>query len=80
MRYSDFLADARETGWRFRFLRTNTFLRNGALRRLNGAVCAVPRMRDYFIHNVYAVMERAAQANAANDAAHAPHGGHKLAA
>ena len=80
MRYSDFLADARETGWRFRYLRTNAFLRNGPLRRLNGAVCAIPRVRDYFIHNVYAVMERAAEARAANDDSAAPRATRKIAA
>jgi SAM-dependent methyltransferase len=58
MRYSQFLEHARDTGWRFRYLRTNAFLRNPALRGINRTVCSVPKVRDYFIHNVYAVMER----------------------
>lgn len=61
MRYSEFLEHARATGWRFRYLRTNAFLRNPALRGINDTVCSLPGVRDYFIHNVYAVMERAGQ-------------------
>lgn len=80
MRYSDFLDHARETGWRFRYLRTNAFLGNGPLRTLNAAVSSIPRVRDYFIHNVYAVMERAAAAAAANDASEGSRGRQKLAA
>jgi SAM-dependent methyltransferase len=64
MRYSEFLEHAEDTGWRFRYLRTNAFLRNPALRRLNAAISGAPALRDYFIHNVYAVMERAAEADA----------------
>jgi 2-polyprenyl-3-methyl-5-hydroxy-6-metoxy-1,4-benzoquinol methylase len=60
MRYSEFLEHARAAGWRFRYLRTNAFLRNPALRGINRTVCSLPVVRDYFIHNVYAVMERAA--------------------
>jgi SAM-dependent methyltransferase len=67
MRYSDFLAHARETGWQFRYLRTNAFLRNRALRRVSGTICNLPRVRDYFVHNVYAVMERAAKAERSVD-------------
>jgi len=59
MRYSDFLRDAREAGWRLRYLRTNTFLRNGIARRLAASLAQHPRIGDYFMHNVYAVMEPA---------------------
>jgi|GEM_PF-1357075 len=59
MRYSEFLRHARETGWHFRYLRTNTFLRNRAARRLASSLAGVPRVGDYFMHNVYAVMEPA---------------------
>jgi SAM-dependent methyltransferase len=60
MRYSDFLRDARETGWRFRYLRTNAFLRQPLLRGISAAASRVPVIRDLFAHNVYAVMERTA--------------------
>lgn len=57
MRYSEFLRDARETGWRFRYLRTNTFLRNRAARGIASSLAGLPRLGDYFMHNVYALME-----------------------
>ena len=57
MRYSEFLRDARETGWRLRYLRTNTFLRNPLARRIAASLAERPRIGDYFMHNVYAVME-----------------------
>ena len=60
MRYSEFLRDVPETGWKFSYLRPNAMLRHRALRAVSTAVTAVPRVRDYFIHNVYAVLERAA--------------------
>jgi SAM-dependent methyltransferase len=59
MRYSEFLRFARETGWRFQYLRTNTFLKSGPLRKLSERVCKTPVLQDYFVHNVYAVMQRA---------------------
>lgn len=61
MRYSEFLRYAAQTGWRFRYLRTNTFLRGG-LRALSDTVCRTPLLQDYCVHNVYAVMERGDEA------------------
>jgi len=58
MRYSDFLRHARAAGWEFEFLQTNAFLRQRPLRRLSNAVCRVPVLQDYVVHNVYAVMTR----------------------
>ena len=58
MRYSEFLRHARATGWEFEFLQTNAFLRHRALKRLSNAVCKVPVLQDYVVHNVYAVMTR----------------------
>jgi ubiquinone/menaquinone biosynthesis C-methylase UbiE len=48
-----------EQGWRFQYLRTNTFLKSGPLRKLSERVCKTPVLQDYFVHNVYAVMQRA---------------------
>ena len=60
MKYSDFLRDAEAAGWRFRYLRTNAFLRNGLLRKISDLTSRTRGMRDYVVHNVYAVMEPAA--------------------
>ena len=59
MRYSEFVDYAKRTGWQFRYHRTNAFVRNPLLRAINDAVMKTPGLRDYFVHNVYAVMERA---------------------
>jgi SAM-dependent methyltransferase len=59
MRYSQFLDYVRDTGWEFAYLRTNSFLRNPALRKVSDTVMAVPGVRDYFVHNVYATLRRA---------------------
>jgi SAM-dependent methyltransferase len=59
MRYSQFLEYVRGTGWEFEFLRANAFLEKPALRRVSDAVLAVPVVRDYFVHNVYAILRRA---------------------
>lgn len=59
MRYSEFLDHARATGWTFEYLRTNAFLNHPVLRGLSRAVTSVPGVRDYFVHNVYAVLRRA---------------------
>jgi SAM-dependent methyltransferase len=59
MRYSEFLDHARATGWTFDYLRTNAFLDNPVLRGLSRAVTSTPGVRDYFVHNVYAVLRRA---------------------
>lgn len=57
MRYSQFLAHVRASGWRFEFLAVNTFLnRLPFLRALSDGVMRVPALRDYFAHNVYAVL------------------------
>ena len=57
MRYSDFLRDVRDTGWRFSYLRPNAMLQQPALRAISRTVTAVPAIRDYFVHNVYAILE-----------------------
>ncbi len=60
MRYSEFLRYVGETGWRFEYLAVNTFLRRSpALRLVSDAVLRLPGVRDYFAHNVYAVLRRA---------------------
>ena len=61
MRYSQFLKYVGETGWRFEYLAVNTFLRRQpALRLVSDLVLRLPGVRDYFAHNVYAVLRRAA--------------------
>jgi SAM-dependent methyltransferase len=59
MRYSEFLEHVRATGWVFDYLRPNSFLPRGALRKVSDTVMAVPGVRDYFVHNVYATLKRA---------------------
>jgi len=61
MRYSSFLRFTEETGWNFRYLRTNTFLRNPLLRRVSALLSATPGIQNYVIHNVYAVLTRPAE-------------------
>jgi SAM-dependent methyltransferase len=63
MRYSDFLRFTPETGWQYRFLRTNTFLKNRVLSRISSVLSATPGIQDYVIHNVYAVLTRPTAAN-----------------
>jgi SAM-dependent methyltransferase len=63
MRYSEFLDHVRATGWEFDYLRPNSFLRRGALRKVSDTVMAVPGVRDYFVHNVYATLRRARGTN-----------------
>lgn len=59
MRYSEFLRYVGETGWRVDYLATNTFLRRTPLlKAVSDAVMHVPGVRDYFAHNVYAVLQR----------------------
>lgn len=58
MRYSDFLRHLRAAGWRASFLRVNAFLAGGPLDRLCQATGATPVLRDYLVHNVYAVLQR----------------------
>jgi SAM-dependent methyltransferase len=61
MRYSEFLKNVRGTGWEFDYLGVNTFLKRlPLLRFLSDRVMRVPLIRDYFVHNVYAVLRRAA--------------------
>lgn len=57
MKYSEFLLYAERTGWRFRFLKTNTFLRSGPLRVIADLAVRTRVVRDFVVHNVYAVME-----------------------
>lgn len=58
MRYSEFLADLAATGWAPRFLRANAMLERRPLRALSDLLTRTPRVRDYVVHNVYAVLER----------------------
>jgi hypothetical protein len=61
MRYSEFLKYVRDTGWEFADLAVNTFLKPvPPLRFLSDMVMRVPVLRDYCVHNVYAVLRRAA--------------------
>lgn len=63
LRYSEFLRYVRDTGWEFAYLAVNTFLKPvPPLRLLSDMVMQVPALRDYFVHNVYAVLRRAARA------------------
>jgi hypothetical protein len=62
MRYSEFLDYVRDTGWEFEYLRANAFLEKPALRRVSETVLVVPIVRDYFVHNLYAILRRAPQA------------------
>jgi SAM-dependent methyltransferase len=59
LRYSDFLADVEASGWRFDYLAVNTFLRRWPLlQHLSDWLMRQPACRDYFAHNVYAVLRR----------------------
>lgn len=58
MRYSEFLAYVRDTGWEFSYLSVNTFL-SPPLRRLSDTLLHIPFARDFIVHNVYAVLHRA---------------------
>jgi 2-polyprenyl-3-methyl-5-hydroxy-6-metoxy-1,4-benzoquinol methylase len=59
MRYSEFLRAVDETGWKFRYLAFNTFLRRWPLaRRLSDAAMRTPLLQDYVGHNVYCVLAR----------------------
>jgi SAM-dependent methyltransferase len=61
MRYSEFLKHVRDTGWEFDYLAVNTFLKRlPTLQFLSDIVMRFPVIRDYFVHNVYAVLRRAA--------------------
>ena len=61
MRYSEFLKHVRDTGWEFDYLAVNAFLKGlPPLRFLSDIVMRAPVLRDYFVHNVYAVLRRAA--------------------
>lgn len=61
MRYSEFLQHVRDTGWRFDYLAVNTFLKGlPPLQFISDIVMRIPGLRDYFVHNVYAVLSRAA--------------------
>jgi hypothetical protein len=57
MRYGEFLRYLERTGWRARFLRVNAGIPRRA-RAVSRVITSVPRARDYFVHNVYAVLER----------------------
>lgn len=57
MRYGEFLRYLARTGWRARFLRVNAGIPRPA-RAVSRVLTSVPLARDYFVHNVYAVLER----------------------
>jgi len=60
IRYSEFLTHVRDAGWKFDYLAVNTFLRRvPPLRFISDFITRVPGLRDYFVHNVYAVLRRA---------------------
>jgi SAM-dependent methyltransferase len=60
MRYSDFLEHVRRSGWAFDFLAVNTFLKKpGPLRKISDFLTGIAAFRDYFVHNVYAILRRA---------------------
>ena len=58
MRYSRFLRDLRAAGWKPASLRVNAFFAGGMADALCQATGGIPLLRDYLIHNVYAVLER----------------------
>jgi SAM-dependent methyltransferase len=59
LRYSEFLCDVRATGWEFDYLAANTFLQRWpALRAISDRLMRIDALRDYFAHNVYAVLRR----------------------
>jgi len=59
MRYSEFLRYARAAGWQFDHLEANVFSgRGAALRRVAAPFLRLPGARDFFAHNVYAVLRR----------------------
>jgi SAM-dependent methyltransferase len=60
IRYSDFLKHVSDTGWTFDYLRVNAFLETPSLRLASSLLTRVPALRDYLVHNVYAVLRRAA--------------------
>ena len=61
MRYSEFLGYVADAGWKFDYLAVNTFLRRSpALSFVSDVVAHIPLVRDYFAHNVYAVLRRTA--------------------
>ena len=60
LRYSEFLRQVPAAGWHFDALAANTFLRRlPPLRVASDLVMRVPGLRNYFAHNVYAVLRRA---------------------
>ena len=61
MRYSEFLDSVRASGWEFDYLVVNTFLKRlPPLRFVSDILLRLPLLQDYFAHNVYAVLRRAA--------------------
>lgn len=59
MRYSEFLDHVAAAGWRFDYLAVNTFLPR-AVRAVADVLTRNPSVRNYFAHNVYAVLRRGA--------------------
>lgn len=68
LRYSEFLRDVRATGWEFDYLAVNTFLQRWpVLRAISDRLMRSDALRDYFAHNVYAVLRRRTDAPAAGE-------------
>jgi len=61
LRYSEFLRDVRASGWEFDYLAVNTFLTNPLLRALSDGLMHLAVCRDYFAHNVYAILRRSGE-------------------
>jgi SAM-dependent methyltransferase len=59
LRYSEFLEHVRNAGWEFDYMGVNTFLRRGSLlRAASDLITRFPLLRDYVVHNIYAVLRR----------------------
>jgi len=60
MRYSEFLRYVHDAGWRFSFLAVNPFLKRlPSLHVASNAITRAPRIGDFFVHSIYAILQRA---------------------
>lgn len=59
LRYSEFLNYVHETGWDFSFLAVNPFLKRlPPFHFLSHILTRIPIVKDFFVHNVYAILRR----------------------